>query len=162
MPAPSRRASSRRWYQPPAGKPPAPVILSADEMLALAWAEFGPRWMSGYPLILYPSDAEYYCPPLAEAQAIITASHLDHHKYARDVFDCDDFASVLKANFSQAAYAKGHRLHAYCVGILWANQPYGHALNWMITADRVVRLIEPQRAEVLPFDNYGEFYLATV
>lgn len=160
--APRRRASPRRWYQPPAGPACAPLYISADEMLDLAWAQFGPRWMSGYPQILYPGDAEYYCPPLAEAQAIIANSQIDKHTYARDVFDCDDFTAVLKANFSQAAYDEGDRLHAYCVGILWANQPYGHALNWMINSDRVLRLIEPQKARIFPLEGYGEFYLATI
>jgi Agglutinin C-terminal len=162
MPAPSRRASPRRWYQPPAGKLPPPVYISDDEMLDLAWAQFGPRWMAGYPQILYPSDAEYYCAPIEEAQAIITASHIDKHAYAPDVFDCDDFCAVLKANFCQAAYAEGTRLHAYCLGTLWVNQPYGHALNWMINADRVLRLVDPQNGRIFPLEGYGEFYLATI
>jgi hypothetical protein len=167
MPAPSSSKPApgfeqRRWLHPAHRKlKHTPVFATADEMLAIAWAYFGPRWLAGCPRILYPSDTEYYCPPVDEALGIATNSRVDHEKYADGGFDCDDFAYVLKGHFCEAAFVDGARRFPYCFGILWAGQP-SHALNWMINDDGLLRLVEPQRGEVVPLDNFHNLYLAMI
>ncbi len=139
----------------------APTVATADEMLAIAWAYFGPRWMAGVPRILYPADDEYVLPTVAEALGIVQASKVDHDQYYDGGFDCDDFAYTLKAHVCEAAYVEGARRRPYCFGILWAARP-AHALNWMINDDGLLRLVEPQRGAVVPFENYTRFYLALI
>jgi hypothetical protein len=99
-------------------------------------------------------DRKYYCPPLEDAAIIIGASGLECKKWVREVFDCDDFAHVLKAHFAEAAYAEGGRRAAHCFGIVFARvtvhkpngelKTYPHALNWMVNDDLKVRFVEPQ------------------
>lgn len=95
-------------------------------------------------------DGEYYLPTLEEAQTIIRNSHVDAKQYARFRFDCEDFAYVLKAHFCQAAYRHKRRQFAYCFGIIWGEELWNgtsaepHAMNWMLTSDGVLRLVEPQ------------------
>ena len=138
-----------------------PTVATADEMLAIAWAYFGPRWMAGVPRILYPADDEYVCPTVAEALGIVQASRVDRDQYFDGGFDCDDFAYTLKAHVCEAAYVEGTRRRPYCFGILWAARP-AHALNWMINDDGLLRLVEPQRGEVVPLAKYTQLYLALI
>jgi hypothetical protein len=98
------------------------------------------------------ADKKYYCPPLNDAVSIIEVSGVDCKKWARDGFDCDDFAHVLKACFIEAAYAKGDRRLAHCFGIVWMLTPdpdKSHALNWMVNDDLKLRFVEPQTGHVI-------------
>lgn len=150
----------------PSGKPRASsaksiTVASAEDVLAIAWANLGPRWLSGAPRILYPADDEYVCPSVEDALAIVRASKVDRDEYHPGGFDCDDFAYVLKAELCEAAYTDGPTRTPYCFGIVWCASP-AHALNWMINDDGILRLVEPQTGELVPLANYSQFYLALI
>lgn len=155
-----RNVENRPPGTPRASTGKAITVASAEDVLAIAWANLGPRWLSGAPRILYPADDEYVCPSLEDALAIIRASKVDRDEYYPGGFDCDDFAYVLKAELCEAAYADGPT-RTYCFGIVWCANP-AHALNWMINDDGILRLVEPQTGEVVPLANYSQFYLALI
>jgi len=124
---------------PPGEAYPASLFLEiARDAFAAMWA---PRTKPN----IFRADAFYVAPSLQEAKAIIHKSHLDAQQWVDDSFDCDDFAIVLKSNFSQAAYFNGTRKGGFAFGIIWLTEPSGHAMNWMINDDGILRFVEPQR-----------------
>jgi hypothetical protein len=122
--------------------------------------------MSGYFLSskkLYFADQSYFCPTEAVAQQIIDACKVDQKSYISEIFDCDDFAYLLKVAFIGDAYDGGRRSMPYAFGIVWGNKP-AHAMNFLVTSDGkdyVVRLVEPQTGTVhaLSLSKLKEIYL---
>ena len=90
------------------------------------------------------ADAMFYCPSVQYVEGLLEQDELDKMKYAPESFDCDDFAWILKARFCMDAYKNGQRRAAHAMGIIWGEFPHPHAINWVITDDKVLRLIEPQ------------------
>ena len=156
-----RNVENRPPGTPRASTGKAITMASAEDVLAIAWANLGPRWLSGAPRILYPADDEYVCPSVEDALAIVRASKVDRDEYYPGGFDCDDFAYVLKAELCEAAYTDGPTRTPYCFGIVWCASS-AHALNWMINDDGILRLVEPQTGELVPLANYSQFYLALI
>lgn len=132
------------------GQPRDKTYLSIAELRALITAQLGARMSAGCSMFL--SDEAYYCPPMADVEEIVSNSLLDRVSYVEDTYDCDDFALVLKGHFAQAAYAEGKRRKPHCVGLLWGvfgtKNPINHALNWVVTDDLILRLIEPQTGDI--------------
>ncbi len=102
------------------------------------------------------ADSTYYCTPLKDAQTIIAASKLHKRAFVRDIYDCDDFAHLLKSFFIENAYKDWQRRYPHCMGIVWGRllkvkdkQKQGvHAINWMINDDKKLRFIEPQTDKI--------------
>ena len=132
-----------------AKKPPGPAY-PAETVLDIAHDTLDRLWTPESTPHIYRADGVYLCPSLAEAREIIRQSHLESQKWVKQVFDCDDFAVVLKANFSQAAFYNGAREGGYAFGIVWFDVkngvPDAHAMNWMVNSDGKVRFVEPQWA----------------
>ncbi len=116
---------------------------------------------------LHSSDSRYYLPTLEEARTIIENSNMARLASAEsatdrgEIFDCDDFSLLLKARFAYAAYRNRDRhVNApYCFGIVWGLLPFPfpHSLNWMVTDDRELHFIEPQRQEIIPRERYANY-----
>ena len=98
-------------------------------------------------------DNDYYLPTEPEYMTILTQSLIDRRTYLYQRFDCDDFAHVLKGEFSIHWYSAGESQHGICFGLMWGffNWQVGpHAINWVIDAEETMVLIEPQTDEVYP------------
>ena len=105
------------------------------------------------------ADAHYVAPPLSHAKNVIQKSSVDRLKWKKERFDCDDFALVLKSDFAMDASKELEFSAGYAFGILWGTwvKHGGHAINWMITDDLKLRLIEPQNDKIFfPDDSDGE------
>lgn len=99
---------------------------------------------------LHISDNKYYLPSLEDSHRLLEESKVGEYQWHDEVFDCDDFAIMLKAHFCKDAYKHYERGHSHCLGIAWGQIPRPHALNWVINNDRKLRFIDPM---------YGEIYL---
>ncbi len=141
-----------RWHQPasasvsPSPSPRDKVFVSSQEVRQMIAGSLGSRLAEDFRLFL--GDNQYYLPPLEDAQEVIQNSGLSRATYMPESFDCDDFAMVLKAHFCEAAYKDFQRRPPHCFGLIWGELPHVHAVNWMITDDGRLRLIEPQTGEV--------------
>lgn len=92
-------------------------------------------------------DATYYAPRRAELERLLEASLLDRRQWLEERHDCDDFAYVLKGEASSHAYESPEVRYGLCVGIVWGHFDWVdgyHAINWALTSDAGLLLIEPQ------------------
>lgn len=99
---------------------------------------------------LHISDQEYYLPSIGETQRLLYESKIIEYQWYDEVFDCDDFAVMLKAHFCKDGYKHRKRHHSHCLGIVWGMVPRAHALNWVINDDKQLRFVDPM---------YGDIYL---
>ncbi len=106
---------------------------------------------------IHYGDTHFYLPTLAEVALILQASHLDRKKWMQERFDCDDFAYVLKGEMSAHAYDAPDLHLGLCSGIVWGCFDWTgdefHAVNWAVTSDEVVWLIEPQTDDIYPIER---------
>ena len=179
-------SKAKALTKPRAGRPVAPSprksarqprwgFITVGRLNTLLSNRLGSRWLKDSPTSVYLGDDKYYCPPLNEALALIHSSHGEFLKWTDEVFDCDDFAFVLKAHFCNNAFHNGRRKWPYCFGIVWKNKPIQHAMNWIVYRDRdaatggggklVFALVEPQNVDkpdrpvIRPLDKTdGDFY----
>ena len=138
-------------------KPAAPRhwgLITRTELEDLLSKTLGRRWLKRAAMNVYLGDSEYYCPAKNEALDIIRRSRRLFKDWTDEIFDCDDFAFVLKAHFCRSAFRHGVRRFGYCFGIIWKNKPEPHAMNWVVYRDfdptapdggkLVFALVEPQ------------------
>ncbi len=103
---------------------------------------------------LHISDDTYYLPSIEEAQRLMDECKAStDFEWCDEVFDCDDFAVILKAHFCRDAYKNRKRRHSHCFGIVWGMIPRPHALNWMINDDMKLRFIDPMYDEIYSPDE---------
>lgn len=141
------------------------ATISRADLKALVEAALPDSLSSNW--CLHSSDSCYYLPSLEEARTIIDNSNMAQlaspggTRGRGECFDCDDFSLLLKARFAYAAYSNRDRhLNApYCFGIVWGLLPFPfpHSLNWMVTDDRRIHFIEPQRQEIIPRERYANY-----
>jgi hypothetical protein len=84
------------------------------------------------------------------AQQITDASNVAKHRYITEVFDCDDFAHLLKSAFIDDAYDGGRRSMPYALGVMWGTTP-SHAMNVLAVGngkDYFTKVIEPQTGTI--------------
>ena len=127
--------------------PPTPindngVYITGDQAKAIIVATLGKRLASRSHVHL--ADAEYYCPSKEYVEYLLDKDNTDSYMYTAERYDCDDFSFTLKASFCIDAYKNGIRRSAHAAGIVWGKIPHAHAMNWVITDDLKLRLIEPQ------------------
>jgi hypothetical protein len=104
---------------------------------------------------IYATDNVYFCPTEEVAQEIIDNSMVDHQTYVTEVFDCDDFAHMLKSAFIVDAYENGKRTIPYCFGMALGMRNEGHMMNILIVSDGVdyqVKFVEPSTGQILDPD----------
>jgi hypothetical protein len=100
---------------------------------------------------IYMSDDQYYCPSEAVAKRIMDEARTAQREYMEEIFDCDDFAHLLKSAFIENVYDSGSRSVPYAVGVISGYEPYHHAMNMVVTSDGsdyAVKIIEPQEAKL--------------
>ena len=103
---------------------------------------------------LYFPDTDYYCPSVAYTKKVLAESSSDKRLWIEEVFDCDDHALVLKADFAIDAYRNGTRRAPHAFGIIWGLLPTPHAINFVLNDDGIVRFVEPQNDSIfLPRDT---------
>lgn len=151
---PRAAAAAQAKPRPVASPPPHWGVLTKSELENLLSENLVSRWLKRAPLKVYLGDAEYYCPAKNEALDIIRRSRPMFKNWTSEIFDCDDFAFVLKAHFCRSAFRHGIRKRGYCFGIVWKNKPEPHAMNWVVFRDfdpvtrgggkLVFALVEPQ------------------
>ncbi len=99
---------------------------------------------------IYTADNRYFCPTEKVAKELIDAAKVDQKTYIKEIFDCDDFAHLLKSEFIMDCYDSGRRSMPYAMGIVWGNKP-PHAMNVIVLGDGKkfhVRIIEPQSGKI--------------
>lgn len=93
------------------------------------------------------ADGSYFVPRLDAVVQLMATSLLDGRTWTSQVFDCDDFAHLLKGVFIEDQYtSRRHRTLPYAFGIVWGNTP-AHAMNFAIAVEKgkyKVYIIEPQ------------------
>jgi hypothetical protein len=95
-----------------------------------------------------PGDAFYEAVPDSLASDIYAKSGLSAYRWRSEVFDCDDFSYVYKAEASRSAYASNAE-YGYAIGVIFGSAPSGgHAVNVFIDPKGTVRVIEPQSGRI--------------
>ncbi|MFY0575962.1 lectin MOA-related protein [Cystobacter fuscus] len=107
-------------------------------------------------------DAYYEAVSDAQARAIYNNSGLSAYVWTAEVFDCDDFSYVYKAQASRDAYASKAE-YGYAVGVIFGRSPSRvHAVNVFIDTNATVRILEPQTGSIVAGkdwkDQEGEAY----
>ena len=97
---------------------------------------------------LHISDEEYFLPSVEESRRLMQESKIADYQWYDEVFDCDDFAIMLKAHFCKDAYKHHKRRHSHCLGIIWGMVPRPHALNWVVNDDMKLRFIDPMYGDI--------------
>ncbi|MDR7331815.1 lectin MOA-related protein [Roseateles asaccharophilus] len=110
------------------------------------------------------NTGDVYYQALSDAQAgsIYQDSGLRNYQWRAEVFDCDDFSYVYKAQASRNAYA-GNAEYGYAVGVIFGRTSTGaHAVNVFIDPQGKVRILEPQNGTIVDGsawkDSAGEAY----
>uniref|UniRef100_UPI001C96BA70 lectin MOA-related protein n=1 Tax=Xenorhabdus innexi TaxID=290109 RepID=UPI001C96BA70 len=92
---------------------------------------------------------------------IYKASALEHFKYRKKSFDCDDFCFVYKAQASKEAYINDENF-GYAIGIILGfRRKSAHSVNIYIDRDLKVKIIEPQNGNIINAEDwdYTPYYV---
>lgn len=144
------------------------TIISRNELRDLVSRELDGRLDENF--CLHMADIKYYLSSKDDIDEIINGSKIremtDSVGNTRgERFDCDDFALLLKARFSYAAYRDTRYPNfPHCFGIVWGMLPFPfpHSLNWYVTVDKELWFVEPQRHKPFkprPRDKYIHFMM---
>jgi len=130
-----------------------------EEMMEIINTQLAGKLLPNYRL--YFGDFNCYCPPLNDVKKILKKSTVNMKKWTEHIFDCDDFAFVLKSDFCIDNYRNKERRVPYCFGIIWGKHiPGDHAMNWVIADDLKLYLVEPQDDSIrLPSGTDYDIYL---
>jgi hypothetical protein len=134
---PSPRCS---WYFKPV------LALSGAGVISLLKSRFNPMQSTTNVNSYFPADEEYGTIDADKVEAIWGDSILNGHPYKAEVFDCDDFALIMKGAVAQWCYLNGKNI-ACLAGVAYGISPFtgaGHAFNWFVHPDLTLRLFEPQ------------------
>jgi len=107
---------------------------------------------SDFDLRSYKTFGDRFYEAIDDAQATATyrRSGLDNYHYRVEVFDCDDFSYVYKAQASKDAYATVSEF-GYAVGVIFGRtSTTGHAVNVFVDPKGRVRILEPQNGTIVP------------
>lgn len=127
------------------------VYIDSTEAAQIVKAALGARMKVGAHLHL--PDLKYYCPSLEYTKKVMKESLTETMVWTEEIFDCDDFAIVLKADFAKDAYRNLARRSPHCFGIVWGSLPGPHAINWVITDDKQFWFVEPQNDTIYKPSN---------
>ena len=128
-------------------EPPTPIIdngvyITAKQANDIIVATLGKRLASRSHIHLF--DATYYCPSKEYVEHLLAIDETDKLAYVLEKGDCDNFAAQLWAVFGRDAWKDGKMRASHCAGPVFGKLPTPHAMNWVITDDLKLRLIEPQ------------------
>lgn len=96
---------------------------------------------------LHLLDREYILPSEAQVGDVVFHSKVDHKKYVKEIYDCDNFAVDLLSAFS----GKG-----FCFGLAFIKSPSlgYHAVSFYVDDQKKLQWIEPQTDRKLTDDGY--------
>lgn len=137
-----------RWYRPKKRPKRKKQFMDGDTLRVIVMDQLRGKLDSSFQF--YSADDKYYLPPMDDVREIVGESHLEMQEWREEVFDCDDFSIVLKANFAQAAYKDGKRRPPFALGIAWGmvEGEGAHAFNWVLDEYERLWFIEPQTDEI--------------
>lgn len=100
------------------------------------------------------SDSRYYAPTGDEIMKFLDNTPLQPTGLFGELFDCDDYAFVMKGAASLYARDVAKLESSLCIGIAWARffwkpDPF-HACNWTLNNEGQVWWVEPQDHELHP------------
>ena len=105
---------------------------------------------------LRTNDTEYEVIDNAKAVQIWNSSKLTNYTWKKDVFDCDDFSYVYKAEASRRAY-DDNAVRSYAIGCVAATTSNGaHAANLFVNYSGQVRILEPQTGHVIDPETWTD------
>ncbi len=111
-----------------------------------------PYWSTSRRTYAGFSDEEFYAPTEAEVRRFLEAEPIPGEYYQDEVFDCDDYAFVLKGLVSLHARSLGGVTSSMALGIVWGAFEWVdndfHATNWVVLEDGGFRWVEPQDGTV--------------
>ena len=94
------------------------------------------------------TDKDFYLPYYNEVWSMLKDNFINEYKYMIETFDCDDYALVLNAWVRQEQY-RNKWVNPWAFGEAWGEFGFGkHALNFVATSDKGLRLVEPQSDEM--------------
>ena len=101
------------------------------------------------------ADRGYYAISLLDIKKFLLVDASDLHKYKPEIFDCDDFAVVLLGR-NREWFSKVNMEFSSTFGIVVGDirrnetdtEPRYHAMNFIITNEKKLFLIEPQNDSV--------------
>lgn len=111
------------------------------------------------------SDRNYGCYPRVEAERFLSSDSVDKLKYAKERFDCDDFALVL-AGREKEWFATGEGEYGSSFGIVHGDirkkvtdtKARPHAVNFFIDDEGKLWLVEPQTDEIMEPNSASTFW----
>ena len=107
---------------------------------------------------LYLGDENFWLTPLHDVVDLMNRQQRWKLQYKPNTFDCDKFASVLRADMCLSTFGNPKREFHHAFGEVWGIVPGGaHAINVMVNSDGALRFVEPQLppAEAIkPVDEY--------
>jgi len=112
-------------------------------------------------------DGRYYAISLEDLKLFLTFDFSDMVKYKKEIFDCDDFAYLLLGR-QRLWHAKLNLNLASTFGMVIGDirtseesqKPRGHAMNFIITPDKELYLVEPQTDNIYKPTSNSTFSLA--
>ena len=121
----------------------------ADTIKQFVIARTPNNWISG-DKYLRGADRRYWIPGRSDIRGILSKCRVAHQGSQGDVFDCDDYAYVLKSRMSflglESRGITGGLPIAF--GIYWGRASWApdplHAGNWFVTRENDLVWIEPQ------------------
>jgi len=103
------------------------------------------------------ADSEYFTADIDELRQFLRNTPLQPVAAFGEVFDCDDYAFVLKGAASLYARDSGRLTAGLCVGIAWGSFTWKseprHACNWSVDSDNDFWWIEPQDNGLYPLSE---------
>jgi len=102
---------------------------------------------------IFIADSTYISLSDSVLKEFLERSKTDRMDYKAGVFDCDDFADILKGDIVRYQYENKVRF-PYVFGVVWGKfsidgqEPCLHAINFSINENRKIRFIEPQTDEI--------------
>jgi hypothetical protein len=101
------------------------------------------------------ADTDYELLDTSRAGVIYADSGLSSYKWIPDVFDCDDFSYVYKAQACRQAYADNQAtgnavVRSYALGVIWGRSANSaHAVNVFVDYTGSVKVLEPQNGSIV-------------
>lgn len=126
--------------------------LTAGQLKRRLSRLLSPFWASSRRTYAGFSDEQFYAPTEAEVRTFLEAEPIPAELYQDEVFDCDDYAFVLKGLVSLHARSLERITSSMSIGIAWGRFDWVddefHATNWVLLEDGEFRWLEPQDGTV--------------
>jgi hypothetical protein len=125
------------------------IYITTPQLKARLRKQLQPYWVPDTrPRYAGFSDSRYYAPTGDEIKKFLSDTPLQPTGAFGEVFDCDDYAFVMKGAASLYARDVSKLECGLCIGIAWARfswkpDPF-HACNWTFDNEGQVWWVEPQ------------------